>query len=297
MSELKVLIAIDEPNLARFIVETATNLLDKKKAEITLLNVSEDLINEEEYFYRAPEKFIQHEAQKADFAYIENYLETEGFSYKGFVYKDGPVVETIMDMADREKYDLLVVGSHNKHAFQRAFLGSVSYKVSRQSKCSVLVIKPTQLSELNKDNEYQALFTTDTSEYSEYASNSIGKFLDKKRAVISVLNVTLPVQEVIPVDAYIYTDIARIMKEADEIAAEVVKSSAINIAKQGFTLGKKYHINGDPASVIIDEAEKDNMKLIVMGSHGQSGIEDWIIGSVSSRVYEYSPISVLIIKK
>ena len=297
MNKIKVLIAIDEPNLAKIIVHTACNIIDKNNSEITLLNVLETSVAEEYYFINSPQKFIEHEAEKADFAYIENYLEQEGYNYKGFLYKEGNAGDNILNLAKQENYDLIVLGSHNKHTVQRFFLGSVSYKVSRLSKASVLVIKPTELSNIEDGENYSVLFAADSSEYSEYASNNVGKFLDKKRAIINILNVTTPIQEVIPTDAYIYTDISRIIEESELVSKEIIRGIAINIAKQALTIGKKYHISGNTASTIISEAKKNNSKLIVVGAHGKTNISDWLIGSVSSRVYEYSPISVLIIKK
>lgn len=295
MDKIKVLMAIDEPNLARIIVHTACNLINKNNSEITLLNVNETSVPGEYYFINSPQKFIEHEAEKSDFAYIENYLETEGFNYKGFIYREGPAGDNIIDMS--ENYDLIVVGSHNKHAVQRFLLGSASYKVSRLSKASVLVIKPTDISNVEESENYSVLFATDSSDYSEYASNNLGKFIDKKRATVSILNVTPPIQEIIPTDAYIYTDITRIMEEIELVAKEVIRGTAINIARQGITIEKKYYVSGNTASTIIKEAKKGQSKLIVMGSHGKTNIPDWLMGGVSSKVYENSPISVLIIKK
>ncbi|EKE03207.1 MAG: universal stress protein [uncultured bacterium] len=297
MNKIKVLMAIDEPNLATIIVHTASNLIDKDNSEITLLNVNETNVPGEYYFINSPQKFIEHEAEKSDFAYLENYLETEGFNYKGFLYREGSAADNILDVAEKERYDLIVVGSHNKHATQRFFLGSVSYKISRLSKVSVLVIKPTDKSNVEKNENYSVLFATDSSDYSEYASNNLGKFIDKKRAIVNVLNVLPPIQEIIPTDAYIYTDITRIMEESELVSKEIVRETAINIARQGVNIDKKYHVTGNTASSIIKEAEKNLAKLIIMGAHGKTHIPDWLMGSVSTKVYENSPISVLIIKK
>ena len=294
MEKLKVLIAIDDPELAKIIVNTACSFIDKNNSEITLINIEEISLSEEEYFYRKPEKFIEHEAEKSDFAFIENSLENEGYNYKGFLYKEGNASKVIIDTAQKDNYDLIVVGSHNKHTFERLFLGSVSYKVSKYSKKPVLVVKPTPI--LKKNLSYNVLFCTDGSEYSSYASQNIGKFIDKKRANISILNVTFEMEQIIPPDAYIYIDMAKIIEESNLISQGILREAAVDIAKQGFTVCKKYHLSGDPASAIINEAKEENVDLLVLGSHGQAGIADWLLGSASSRVFEYSPVPVLIIK-
>lgn len=50
--------------------------------------------------------------------------------------------ETILDFAKREKSDLIVVGTHQKSAFDRVMLGSVSGAVLNRSDLDVLVVPP-----------------------------------------------------------------------------------------------------------------------------------------------------------
>lgn len=54
--------------------------------------------------------------------------------------------------------------------------------------------------------------------------------------------------------------------------------------------------HGDPADEIIQAVEELGVDLVVLGSHGTSGIKRFLLGSVSGRVLEYAPCSVLIIK-
>jgi nucleotide-binding universal stress UspA family protein len=297
MAKFKILIVIDDPDIAMTIVKTACSFFDKKNSEITLLNVTEVTSAEEEYFYKEPQKFIEHESEKSDFAYLESFLEKEGFDYKGFLYKEGDIAKNILNTAKNENFDLIVLGSHNKHRLERFFLGSVSYKVSRQSKKSVMVIKPTLPAKVSPDSEYLVDFAVDGSDYSNYAAENIGKFLDKDRAKVNILYVTKPLQEIIPSEAYIYIDSPKIMEELNMVAEDILKDAAVSVLRQKLEINKKYHLEGDPAQKIIEQAENDKCDLIVVGSHGQTGISDWLLGSVSAKIYNYSNLPVLIIKK
>jgi len=297
MNKLRVLIAIDDPEIAKVIVNTACSILDKNNSEITLLNVLETTSAEEGYFYKEPRKFIEHEAEKSDFAYVENFLENEGFDYKGFVYKEGNAVKNILDMSEKENFDLIILGSHNKHTLERLFLGSVSHKISRLSKKSVMVIKSVLPAKINSTSEYLVCLAVDGSDYAVYASENLGMFLDKNRAKINILNVTKPLQEIIPSEAYIYIDSPKIIEELNHVAEDILRDAAVNVLKQKLVVNKKYHLEGDPAQIIIDEADSNKCDLIVVGSYGQTGITDWLLGSVSAKIYNYSNIPVLIIKK
>jgi nucleotide-binding universal stress UspA family protein len=53
-------------------------------------------------------------------------------------------------------------------------------------------------------------------------------------------------------------------------------------------------VEGDPAPVIVEEARKYD--LVVVGTHGRSGLEVAIVGSVAARVLRESPCPVLTVK-
>lgn len=52
--------------------------------------------------------------------------------------------------------------------------------------------------------------------------------------------------------------------------------------------------SGDPATVILDVAEKKSADLIVMGTRGLGTAERWLIGSVSDKVLHHARCSVLV---
>jgi nucleotide-binding universal stress UspA family protein len=56
-------------------------------------------------------------------------------------------------------------------------------------------------------------------------------------------------------------------------------------------------LEGKPANEIIDFAEKSDIDLIVMGTHGKTGIQRFFIGSVSENVVRHSERAVLVVKE
>jgi nucleotide-binding universal stress UspA family protein len=58
---------------------------------------------------------------------------------------DGPAGESIVDVAEAEAADLIVVGTHDRGAVGRLFLGSVSDHVVRHARCPVMVVRPTRV--------------------------------------------------------------------------------------------------------------------------------------------------------
>ncbi len=53
---------------------------------------------------------------------------------------------------------------------------------------------------------------------------------------------------------------------------------------------------GDPASVIVDVAQEENVDLIAMSTHGRSGLGRWVMGSVTEKVLRHAPCPVLTVR-
>ena len=53
---------------------------------------------------------------------------------------------------------------------------------------------------------------------------------------------------------------------------------------------------GYPAAVITDEAETQGADLIVIGTHGLSGLKHLLLGSIAERVVQKAPCPVLTVK-
>ncbi|MCI4252657.1 universal stress protein [Bacillus sp. CCB-MMP212] len=69
---------------------------------------------------------------------IEEKLVSNGVSYEILHGEPGP---TIVDYANREIFDLVVLGSRGLNALQEMVLGSVSHKVAKRVQCPVLIVK------------------------------------------------------------------------------------------------------------------------------------------------------------
>lgn len=296
MAERKILVAIDEPNWASVIIQSLFNLIKKENTEIILLNVLETNMADEGYFYSKPEKFIKHESRKSNFAYVEDLLEKEGFKYQ-FIFKEGNVSDNIIKLTKKLGIDLVVIGSHNKKIFETFFLGSVSYKVSRLCKCSVMIVSSKYHIHNTRKKNFNVLLTVDNSKYSIYAAEKLHELLDLKRSKIDILNVTIPPQNVIPPEAYIYTDLGKIIEESRHVSNEILDKIFDILKKYDVAEVKKTSLMGDPSSLIVDYAENNSIDLIVMGSHGKKELAALFLGSTSIKVTEKSEIPLLLIKR
>ncbi|KKB38014.1 universal stress protein [Bacillus thermotolerans] len=71
---------------------------------------------------------------------IEEALKAKNISYEVTILHGEPG-PTIVEHANSEQFDLVVIGSRGLNVFQEMVLGSVSHKVVKRANCPVLIIK------------------------------------------------------------------------------------------------------------------------------------------------------------
>ena len=92
--------------------------------------------------------------------------------------------------------------------------------------------------------------------------------------------------------AYLPADFwANVKQEAEQqlgLHAERVRADGIEVEAQVR--------EGYPATVIVEEAESRGADLVVLGTHGHTGIKHLLLGSIAERVVQHAPCPVLTVK-
>lgn len=86
-------------------------------------------------------------------------------------------------------------------------------------------------------------------------------------------------------------DPERVLKEADEYLTTVAQSPEL----AGVTV-EKVAVEGYPADAILTAIEDHGIELVVMCSHGRTGISRWALGSVAQKVSRQSPVPVFVLR-
>ena len=94
-------------------------------------------------------------------------------------------------------------------------------------------------------------------------------------------------------------DEERILKAQQEHAKALVEAAAVRLRKKTKSQLKitTMMLQGPAERVILEEAERSRIDLIVLGSHGHLGWERLILGSVAHAVALHAPCSVEIVRR
>lgn len=137
------------------------------------------------------------------------------------------------------------------------------------------------------------LVPTDASEYSRRALEKALEMARKFQAEVILLHVSY-----LPQAYWGYTvsyGITVTQDQLDQNGQLALEATLMGIDTSAVVLTKKVE-SGHPVTVILEEIQKENIDLIVMGSHGYGPISGSVLGSVSQRVVQRATCPVLIIK-
>ena len=140
------------------------------------------------------------------------------------------------------------------------------------------------------------LLPVDGSEHSLEAARKLGRLIDAEGAEISLLHVqkrkALAVGEAL-IDPE--TKQLREIRRRRE-AERVFDITNAPLAQQGLTVRQQLTVEGDPADEILRFADEIGADLIVMGSHGRTGVLRVLMGGVSRKVLDRAKCPVLIVR-
>jgi len=141
------------------------------------------------------------------------------------------------------------------------------------------------------------LLAVDDSKFSEKATQALASVCRTPDAEVLVLRVIEPRFYSVPpqMSPGYSPETAEARKEQRKEAEEAVGRIAQSLRTAGFRVETRVG-EGEPRSAILDLASEWHADLIVLGSHGRTGLQRLLLGSVTEAVARHARCSVLIVR-
>jgi nucleotide-binding universal stress UspA family protein len=192
--------------------------------------------------------------------------------------------ETIVEIAQARGCDLIVMGRRGLGRIERALMGSVTARVIGFSPVDVLVVP--QDARLGWD---RILLATDGSEYSKSATKRATALAKETGGDLKVVSATDLASEFHAVPS----EVSEKLCEWPRYCVEDVRSQALRMDVHPECMVRE----GKAFSAILDVADEHRADLIVIGSHGRTGLKRLLMGSVAERVIGHATCPVLVVKR
>ncbi|HTV53998.1 MAG TPA: universal stress protein [Terriglobia bacterium] len=199
---------------------------------------------------------------------------------------EGSITAQILQFAEKNGVDLIVMGTHGLEGADRQTLGSVTEKVLRKASCPVLAIRKPEHSFVTPGSSADSvglrkiLYCTDFSNDSNRASDYAFSLAMEYGAEITLLNVL----EDLPGSSDAQSAIAEVK---DRLRAIIPPEAAACCS-----IPIKVRI-GRPYQEIIQLALEDQTDLVVLGVHGRNIVDLALFGSTTYRVVQRGSCPVL----
>lgn len=183
-------------------------------------------------------------------------------------------VHEIVACAQAQKSDVIVLGRNDKAGMLRKIMGPTSVKIIGAAKCSVLIV-PAGAVMWHK----RVLLATDGSRFSDAAGAAAAKVATMCKLPVSVISTIRP--------SFTPERAAEARQAAEQMHAALVASGV-----------EADHVvlDGEPNQLILAAAKERGADLIIIGTHGRTGWERLVVGSVTESVVSASTLPVLAVK-
>ncbi len=197
--------------------------------------------------------------------------------------------EAILAYAADEEIDLIVMGTHGRTGLERYLLGSVTEKVVRLSDVPVLTVRSTDTAGVTYPYS-DVLVPTDGS---DGAAAAIGPAIDVADAYDARLH-TLSVVDTRPVGLEIQTEPP--YHTPEERAEQAVEAVAERAEAADIRDVETSVVYGTPYEEIWAYVREHDVDIVVMGTHGRTGIKRYLLGSVAEKTVRTSDVPVMTVR-
>ncbi len=294
-----MLVPLDGSELAEIVLPYAKELGGRLGLDVTFLHVC--AANETELLpmYQA---YVEHAIETAAF-------EPEGAQAGGGAQQTqgkvatGHPAEEILQYADENTIDIILMATHGRSGVRRWVMGSVADKVLRAARVPVLLIKANAAKQVPPDKlGARVLVPLDGSELAEcallHARAISSKLAGADLTLVRVIEpFFLPAPGESDDGGHVYTaeEEQKIKRRHEADAQRYFKQLIANAKLDGGHLHTEI-LAGEVAEAITGYAEKKGIDLIAMSTHGRSGISRWAWGNVADKVLRSSGVPVLLVR-
>ncbi|GAB4128176.1 MAG: universal stress protein [Roseiflexaceae bacterium] len=310
-----ILVPLDGSTLARQALPYAQALARALKARIQLLRVIPDLereslvaesmltmyVGEIAASYEERDRQVLRDLTEHAEGYLAGVVEPllqAGLDVTTLV-RVGPPAELIVEVAAANEALAIVMATHGYSGIQRWALGSVADKVVHATSVPVLLVRGKDGEEPGPEPTIkQIMVPYDGSALSGTVLPCAANVARATNAKMVLLHAVDPLAEGYPTsrafgyslahpDRLLHELVADVDRQLEHLAAETANGDLIITPMT---------LIGYPAEVIVDEAERRHVDLIVMATHGYSGLRRWALGSVADKVLHTTTTPLLLVR-
>ncbi len=271
----------------------AAFLADWHDAELHILNVTgrhrHDYEEMKDNFPLSMEMLTEWLRRPSESVQGANWPDLEALPIEQEQVESAAPAERIVEHAEEKNVDLVVMGTHGRRGVDRMLFGSVTEEVVRKVPAPVLTIRAD--ADRSPDQAVRRILVpVDFSRASGLAVRHAKEVALTYGAEIDLLHVVEEPGYLSPYGVEAQFPVEEVLERVENSLGEMAREEI------GIEHVIVEAIVGHPAQGILDYVETNDVDLIVQATHGRTGFDHVLLGSVTERVLRQSPIPVFAVK-
>ena len=299
----RVLIPLDGSELAEQVIPHLLRFVAPERTELLLMTALSSFIlpslNNTIRALASEQIAISHEDEINERLHaVAQQLNQNGFRIESKCLP-GTAAENILRLAEEAYVDLIAMSTHGRTGLGLALLGSVADEVVRNARPPVFLVS-ARIAVQPDSLPRTILLPLDGTPLAEAAIPAACQFAQATGAMIHLVRVVEPHDSG---NAGEGLTTGQIFSDLDNTEGQPIIRQAvcylerIRLRLQLAGITCRYHVTaGGPADSIIRIAHAENADLIVMSTHGRTGVERMVYGSVASQVISTTPCPLLLMR-
>ena len=203
----------------------------------------------------------------------------------------GRVGETIREVVEELDIDLVVLTTHGRGLFERAWLGSIADELVRSLDRPILLLPPTE-NAFEENQIHHVMVPLDGSEAAEAVLDVLPAVLPAGGGVrLTLANVVVPIPSP---DAISEESLPERRETAEAYLARVSQ----HVDTEGVGLLKTRVLTAyNAARGLLDFCKENEVDVLALSTHGRGGIARFLVGSVADKLVRGTGIPVLITRR
>jgi nucleotide-binding universal stress UspA family protein len=236
--------------------------------------------------------------------HAEGYLDSQAMMLRGqgmdveIDVRCGPAADVIVEAAEGLGISMIAMATHGYSGLRRWALGSVTDRVVHATATPVFVVRGTNHAPAEPITLKRVMVPLDGSALAAQALPLAADLAERAGADLLLL-------QAVEASIEAYPSIAPLGRP-DLMPSEILRMLRVRagqqLEEQASTLrGRRipiatHVVNGHAAEAIIDESSRRSVDLLVIATHGYSGLKRWALGSVTDKVLHAATTPLLLVR-
>lgn len=288
----RILVGLDGSPLAESILPYVTELARSLNGDVTLLTVVHEPEDVDRHHSTAQQYLEAASTVANDYLHgVEQRMEKNGVNVHKRVVL-GDAASAIVRTAKEEERDLIALATHGRTGLKRWFYGSVAEDVLHNTRTPILLVRPRdddpQPPEFNR-----IVVPLDGSPFAETVLPFVTAIATATGSPVELVRAIEPMYLTVDPSgtAAAYQEILDGLREA---ATSYLEGIADQLRAERVTVDYAVQV-GSPAGEIVDYAHTHPGTLVILATHGRTGVIGAVMGSVARRVVQHTSAPVLLV--